>query len=70
MKQSMDDNNPDVDNERQLWHGTAVKETSLGLAPLISICSNGFNRNYSSSTNGNYLTLIAGQLLTDNKTCL
>ena len=42
----------DKEIERRLWHGTAVQHTSHGLMPIDSICSKGFNRNYSGSATG------------------
>ena len=41
--------------ERKLWHGTSVQRTPCGIMPLVSICSNGFNRNYSGSATGEHL---------------
>ena len=51
-KESMEDKHYDKEIERQLWHGTSVQHTSHGVTPLISICSKGFNRNYSGSSTG------------------
>ena len=52
MKKMLQENNPDQEIERNLWHGTAVRETSVGMEPLVSICVKGFNRNYSGSSTG------------------
>ena len=52
MKECIEANNPEKEVERHLWHGTAVQHTPHGLMPLVSICSKGFNRNYSGTATG------------------
>ena len=54
MREQMNEKIPDKHFERQLWHGTSVTSSAVGLMPLISICAKGFNRSYSGSSTGKH----------------